>query len=1731
MKRFLSLLLSIVMALSLLPISALADEGAPQEPVQVSGEITPDPAEEPVQDPPAQDPPAQEPVDAPADPPAQEPGEESMEEPTEEPTEEPAEELVEEPEEEPAEEPIEEPAEEPKADALLRAALAEGQLTLTVTEDMALSEDLALPEGATLTIESGTFTVPEGMELTVENGAKLAVLSGAKLVNDGTVSVAELGTCELAEGVFSGNPVAYAAELTSLQLMSVLAQSITVTTSTGKTGIEFGNKLKMVATVLPRTSNQTVEWSIDDSSSTGSTIDATGTLTAGSVAGTAKVYATAKDGSGVTGMAEIQVVEKLTTTITIKDAGNTGVTSVEVGETIALTTESTPASASNEVEWSIVRGGAYATIDENGELKGEAKGTATVRATAKDGSGVYAEKNYQVVGRLIETITIAADGDKDAVPVGKTLLMKATIAPEEADIKSVEWSVKPAGSATITSGGVLTGVSVGDVVVTATAKDGSGVSSNELTIRIDPKNATSIAIASPKSWVSIGEELELKATVKPTDAAPTITWEVDDDSIGSVDPDEGSATNLTGVAEGTVTVTATATNSDGTTVTSTKKIKVEDYKLEIVGAKAMRTGSTLQLSTRFLPSNLTRTTVEWEITEGSELASISSNGLVRATRAGRIKVAATTKDGLLSAEHEIEISPSVADVVILNDGANVTGTMIALNMNDVDGSLKLTAETTPDEARQTVSWSISPSNVAEFVPTEGDDDNAITVTGLKSGTATITARATDGSGKYASVKVKISRLAVGLSIVSTLEEDGGVGLLTANKSTTLKVQFIAPEPDNRNVTWELDDSTYATINASGVLKAKYVDSEQTVTVTATAKDGSGVSNTYEVRIVPAVSKVVIMDETDAVPGEDVCGKTVTIDLNAAGAATRVLRAVTEPTDAKDGVKWTTSDAKGTYGKMSDNGDGSVYLEPGTKNGAVTLTATATDGSNKKAAVKVEYVRYATSINILNAPENLGAGKSVNLTTDVGSDANLTNRAVKWSILPGEGADYAKISSSGRLTANAKIPYKMTVTVRATYGYAPEGKEAIYDEVAINITPVVDAIALTMADLETGETRDVTGKTVNLDWANLPGDIQLTATASPFDASQEMTWSSNNQKVATVDKDGLVTIVAERGGTATITARATDGSNKQAVMRVNLPNASKVIIQQDGVDVTGKTLNMDIYGNSGDIQLTAIATPAGAKGEFVWTTSNAAIVLVDDSGLVTLPENAKAGTATITATASDGSGKKATVKIKTVKLLQAIDVTNWPDELANNKSLSLRWTVNPTDATNKSVTWSLVDSAAYSQYLTVSASGQLRAKNVTEEIENVEVQAIAKDSGMQVYVGTLRLVPGAGTLTLYDPDGKNVTSGILAVDMGVFDAGVQLSVRQYGSTGWIDDPEVTWKSSATSTMTVEGGLVVPKKAGRATITATTTSGTKTSASVTVVFSTLATGITIVDKTGTAFDDSDNPASVITGKTLQMKAVIAPDNATNKAVTWSLADGDKQYASISSGGLLTAKTGFTEVHEVTVTATAKDGSDVSAEQTVTIYPAATRVQILNGDSQTVTGSTITLDVGETPTFTVSITPDNAQQEVKWKSSNAAIATINETSGEVTPNGSRTGTVRFTATATDGSGKSAYVNVKFVKYVTSITIERYSGTPDDLTVNPGGTLRLKAIVDPADASNKAVTWTIEEAADRVFASINATSGVITAKKISGQTEDKEIIVTATAKDGSKITETAKITIKYAG
>ncbi len=210
--------------------------------------------------------------------------------------------------------------------------------------------------------------------------------------------------------------------------------------------------------------------------------------------------------------------------------------------------------------------------------------------------------------------------------------------------------------------------------------------------------------------------------------------------------------------------------------------------------------------------------------------------------------------------------------------------------------------------------------------------------------------------------------------------------------------------------------------------------------------------------------------------------------------------------------------------------------------------------------------------------------------------------------------------------------------------------------------------------------------------------------------------------------------------------------------------------------------------------------------------------------------------------------------------------------------------------------------------------------------------------------------------------------------------------------------VTWKSFITSVATVdENGKITALAPGTITITAIANGRY---AECKVYVKQPVTGIAL-DKT---------TLSLKTGATETLTAIISPDNASNKEVTWK--SSDTAVATVSTSGKVTA----VAIGTATITATTKDGSEKSASCEVTVVQPVKEI-VLNKTSTSI-------KVGGSETLTVTVSPGNAtNKEVTWKSSNTAVATV-DSSGKVTA--LTTGTAIITATAKDGYGACASCEV---------------------------------------------------------------------------------------------------------
>ena len=169
-----------------------------------------------------------------------------------------------------------------------------------------------------------------------------------------------------------------------------------------------------------------------------------------------------------------------------------------------------------------------------------------------------------------------------------------------------------------------------------------------------------------------------------------------------------------------------------------------------------------------------------------------------------------------------------------NDVRNSETLVIDLASDTI--ALQLFANVIPVEASQSVTWRSSDKSIA----TVSEDG---LVLGLKSGTVTIIATATDGTGVKAACRVAVANLAKEITIT-------GDDTVVSGKRITLKAEVLPTVTTNKKMSWESSDPDIATVSVKGVVSAKQVDETKTVTITATAQDGSGVAAEWVVTVTP-----------------------------------------------------------------------------------------------------------------------------------------------------------------------------------------------------------------------------------------------------------------------------------------------------------------------------------------------------------------------------------------------------------------------------------------------------------------------------------------------------------------------------------------------------------------------------------------------------------------------------------------------------------------------------------------------------------------------------------------------------------------------------------------------------------------------------------------------------------------------------------------------------------------
>ena len=253
----------------------------------------------------------------------------------------------------------------------------------------------------------------------------------------------------------------------------------TVSINKSYIALDKGKTANLTATVTPsNATNKTLRWETSDSSV--ATVSQSGVVTARG-AGTTCICAYSQDGSNKSSCCEVSVnvpVESVTI--------NTSSLLMRVGEDDDLDAEVCPSDAVNKlIRWTSTNTAVVWVNEATGRVEARGVGSATIYATAQDGTGVKGSCAVQVEAPIaVQGIDICCSNY--TMNVGETTKLSYDIYPSDATNKSVVWcSSNPNVAEIDASTGRIIAKLAGTTTITVTTNDGNYVGSCLLTVIID----------------------------------------------------------------------------------------------------------------------------------------------------------------------------------------------------------------------------------------------------------------------------------------------------------------------------------------------------------------------------------------------------------------------------------------------------------------------------------------------------------------------------------------------------------------------------------------------------------------------------------------------------------------------------------------------------------------------------------------------------------------------------------------------------------------------------------------------------------------------------------------------------------------------------------------------------------------------------------------------------------------------------------------------------------------------------------------------------------------------------------------------------------------------------------------------------------------------------------------------------------------------------------------------
>ena len=439
-------------------------------------------------------------------------------------------------------------------------SLNKASTTISVDGSESLAAIVAPANASNKTV---SWSSDDNTVATVTDGIVMGVAVGTATITVTTADCNHTATCEV-----------------TVQAAAIPVTEVSL--NKASTTISVDGSEQLTATVEPaNATDKTVSWSSNDIDV--ATVDDEGVVT-GVAAGTAVISVTTTDGN-FTAVCVVAVQSgAIAVTGVSLNKSNTTI-SVEGSETLTATVA--PANATDKtVSWSS-NAPDVATVDNYGLVTGVSAGTAAITATTTDGNfTAVCVVTVPAVNTSVSVTGVSLNKPNTTVAAGGSEQLTVTIAPANADNRTVSWSSNDTGVATVDNDGLVRGVSAGTAAITATTADGNFTAVCVVTVQSIAVTGVSLDKTVLRAIAGAASE-QLTASIAPANATNTnLSWSSNNTGVATVSAN--GTVSFHAYGEATITV---ASEDGGFTASCALTVEIGNDNVNATGWTAPNVGN------------------------------------------------------------------------------------------------------------------------------------------------------------------------------------------------------------------------------------------------------------------------------------------------------------------------------------------------------------------------------------------------------------------------------------------------------------------------------------------------------------------------------------------------------------------------------------------------------------------------------------------------------------------------------------------------------------------------------------------------------------------------------------------------------------------------------------------------------------------------------------------------------------------------------------------------------------------------------------------------------------------------------------------------------------------------------------------------------------------------------------------------------------------------------------